>query len=382
MAELNTGVVDVLHTALQCAIQCTPLNKHRQYATLNELMTLHLPNNIDINHDVQFDELSVLYCIDNHCHNIYTLADIVQFVQLCYTVQSNIGNSMIYHNPIHSYCLIQLHNKLCSSIDSVADWLLQCCVECNVSTKQKLLHDKYVTYDAVQPLYVLFKQYMNGITMQTLFDQLQHCSELSGLLDIENSVLDDYVHIDTVRLFIYDILCSMKQTLEDIGLDNTLNGQTQTVDTVELSSDVADKLKLLKNKTKRGSLSANTARSGAGLSARTTSIPSNDEKQPLLPPKHVVNPRRASARQLRKPTGSVAISKPVPSTDKLFHNNALVPVIVERPIKLHHRSKSTVDPQVLAAASNNAERTTSASATTSVKATKIPRLNISSLSYQ
>ncbi len=250
MVELTVHVIDLVTNALINVIQLNKTNKARQYATLNELIECVLPDNININYSINFNDLCILYCIDSiEWNHIYYYNNIISFIQLCYDIQSQYKYHIIYNNPIHSYCLYKFYNDICAvnGIESITQWLMNCCIECNISTI-KLLHNKYVTYDSIQPLYTLFKPYLStDLTLQRLFDRLQHCSEQSGLLDIEDVELDDYVHIDTVKMFIHTILTSIKQTFDLIGINiDHDNNQHIISSDINQSVDVTNKLILLK----------------------------------------------------------------------------------------------------------------------------------------
>ena len=384
MVELTVHVIDLLTNALINVIQLNKANKARQYATLNELTAYQLPDNININYHINFHDVCVLYCIDSmELNHKYYYNNIIQYIQLCYDIQSQYKDHIIYNNPIHAYCLYKFYNDLCmrNGIESITQWLLNCCIECNTSAT-KLLHNKYVSYDSIQPLYTLFKPYLStDITLQILFDRLQHCSEQSGLLDIQTVELDDYVHIDTVKMFIRTILTNIKQTFDLIGISIDHGNNQNIISTnIDQSIEITNKLILLKQKfTKRGSIKTDRTSNLTSIinSSRANSIPLPIERPTLK----LYNSRRHSARyMIQQPTHHRSTGKNNQSTnDKLSPINQTESTPQELPsqYKLHHRSQSTVidTNKPFIPIRNN-----SVSATSSYKATKIPLLSTSLLS--
>lgn len=304
--QLNNNIIELITISFQSIIQQNNTNtQQRNYATLQELTNFKLPNNIGLNYNISFSDIHILYTISNIYTNnnlltYYTIDDIISFIQLCYRLQNNYNDSIntktIYINPLSEYCTLQLYTALYnkSNIDTITTWLLQCCIECNTQST-KLYNNVYITYESIEPLYILFNQYINNnndtttnITFQQYFDILQqHSENVLNLLDIENSDYDHYVHIDTVKAFTNNILNSMKQAIQYIGLhsiqhsnynnsngnsNNNKNSNSNTDIVVENCSranttqqpqqTITDKLKLLKthrlnNKDKNSYLTVN-----------------------------------------------------------------------------------------------------------------------------
>ena len=187
------------------------------YITLPQIMAFR---NADHLLPVDVSHLGVLWVADRDHDGRITLDDLFELVQFCKQAMKKSPSKQHEREAmIQSICTEMLWEAVRIDKDLFVDWVTSLVFEGSTQRRRFWRHGShvYVETAAVEALHRFLRMSDYGIELQGFVDLLQRVAEEAGLMDLHDTEQDDFVPLESVKMWLSEVYTGATRLLADVA---------------------------------------------------------------------------------------------------------------------------------------------------------------------